>query len=247
MAKLSSIFKFEGSLDDFTAIRKSGFLKRKGGLSKERIAADPKLIRVRENNLEFGNVSKASKLLRLTFIDIKRYIPHQNANYRLVSLLNAVKNLDLTSMRGLRKVALGIGNQEGKTILTGFSFNPKRSLSNAMSRSYDLDTITGNINVSNLIPNIDIHIKQRADVVGFKSYWATIDFANGLSKVSISEEIKVALNSNQHQVKLCHPAPPSGEGTHIHVLLIIYYQTVNGKDYLLQNMDSNVADIISVL
>ncbi|MBK7701321.1 MAG: hypothetical protein IPJ39_22670 [Saprospiraceae bacterium] len=34
MAKLSSLFKFEGTLDDFTVVKKTGVVKRKGGLSK---------------------------------------------------------------------------------------------------------------------------------------------------------------------------------------------------------------------
>ena len=74
MAKLSSLFKFEGTVGDITVVKNTGVVKRKGGLSKERIASDPKLVRIRENNAEFAMLATASKTIRDAFGDLGQNI-----------------------------------------------------------------------------------------------------------------------------------------------------------------------------
>jgi hypothetical protein len=56
MAKTSGIIKIEGTVEDLTFYKKDGrnFVRRKGGVSKERIENDPNYVRTRENNSEFG-------------------------------------------------------------------------------------------------------------------------------------------------------------------------------------------------
>ncbi len=148
MAKLSSLFKFEGTVDDITVVKNTGVVKRKGGLSKERIASDPKLVRVRENNAEFGMLAAASKTVRDAFGELGQNIRVQYLTSRLSSVLTRIKNLDPTSARGYRTVAIGIASAEGKNHLNGFSFNATKSLSAVLQKPYTLDTATGAINIA---------------------------------------------------------------------------------------------------
>lgn len=66
MAKQSGIVKIEGTIDDLTFYKINGKykLRKKGGIPKSRIQNDPRFKRVRENNAEFGRVSKGISLLR---------------------------------------------------------------------------------------------------------------------------------------------------------------------------------------
>ncbi len=85
-----------------------------------------------------------------------------------------------------------------------------------------------------------------ANSVGIKAYWAKIDFEMGKAVVSQTNQVKLALNTTVTDVALTYAAPPAGAGIDVFVLSIVFYQTVNGVDYLLQNGAHNAADIIAV-
>ena len=61
-------------MDDVTAYKRKGsfFLRKKGGISKDRIMSDPKFARVRENNAEFGETGQSVKALRDAFSMISK-------------------------------------------------------------------------------------------------------------------------------------------------------------------------------
>ena len=67
MAKSNGILKIEGTLDELTFYNKDGksFVRKKGGVSKERIENDPNYVRTRENNAEFSHSTSSAKTLRM--------------------------------------------------------------------------------------------------------------------------------------------------------------------------------------
>ena len=67
MAKNTSLFKVEGTLDNVTFYKSADghFVRTKGGVSKSRILNDPAFIRTRENGAEFGRSAGAGKMLRM--------------------------------------------------------------------------------------------------------------------------------------------------------------------------------------
>jgi hypothetical protein len=246
MAKLSSLFKFEGTVDDITVVKNSGVVKRKGGLSKERIATDPKLVRVRENNAEFAMLATASKTIRDAFGDLGQNIRVQYLTSRLSRVLTRIKNLDSVSARGYRTVAIGIQGAEGKNHLNGFSFNATKSISAILQKPYTLDTATGEVSIMGVAPAFDTLGGIGANTVGIKAYWAKIDFETNKATVSQTNQVKLGLDTTITDVMLTHAAPPAGTGIDVFVLSIVFYQTVNGIDYLLQNGAHNAADIIAI-
>jgi hypothetical protein len=246
MAKLSSLFKFEGTVGDITVVKNSGVVKRKGGLSKERIASDPKLARIRENMAEFGMLSAASKVVREAFADLGQNIRIQYLSSRLARVLTRVKSLDSVSARGYRSVAIGMASAEGKNHLNRFNFNASKSLGAVLQKPFTLDTATGEVSIMGLAPTFDTLGGIGANTVGIKAYWAKIDFETNTSSVSQTNLVKLALNTTITDVVLTHAAPPVGTGVDVFVLSIVFYQTVNGIDYLLQNGAHNAADIIAI-
>ena len=72
MAKLRSLIKVEGTLDDLTFYKgKEGYLVRtKGGVSANRIKSDPAFARTRENGSEFGHCATSGKILRRAVINL---------------------------------------------------------------------------------------------------------------------------------------------------------------------------------
>lgn len=67
MAKTSGIIKIEGTIDDLTFYKKgtSTYVRKKGGVNKERINSDPNFVRTRENNNEFSHNVSQAKMLRM--------------------------------------------------------------------------------------------------------------------------------------------------------------------------------------
>lgn len=246
MAKLSSLFKFEGTVGDITVVKNTGVVKRKGGLSKERIASDPKLVRIRENNAEFAMLASASKTIRDAFGELGQNIRVQYLTSRLSRVLTMIKNLDPISARGYRTVAIGMLGAEGKNHLKGFNFNASKSLNAILQKPYSLDTTTGEVNIMGIAPAFDTLGGAGANSVGIKAYWAKIDFETGKYEVSQTNQVRLALDTTITDVVLTHTTPPTGMGVDVFVLSIVFYQTVNGIDYLLQNGAHNAADIIAV-
>ena len=246
MAKLSSLFKFEGTVGDITVTKNSGLIRRKGGLSKERIATDPKLARVRENNMEFAMVSAASKVFRDAFMGLRQGIRVQNLNARLSSMFGQIKKMDTTSARGYREVGKGFLSDEAKNFLNGFSFNEGKSLKAILQKPYVLNKESGAVTIQALAPSFDVLGGVGSDVVAFKAYWAKIDFATGTYDTVHSNQVKLEINSTVSTVELVPASVPSGDGIDVFVLSIMFFQNVNGIDYPLQNGEHNVADIIGV-
>ena len=58
MAKVNGLLKIEGTVEDLTFYKKDGknYVRRKGGVSKERILTDPNFVRTRENGAEFSHL-----------------------------------------------------------------------------------------------------------------------------------------------------------------------------------------------
>ena len=248
MAKLNGLFQFEGTLDGYTVVKtKNGsYLRRKGGLSKERIESDPNLGRVRENLKEFGMVAASSKLIRTAFNGLKGRIHFSSVGGRLSKLTAQIKQMDASSVRGERKVAVGIATAEGKSLLMGFSFNASVTLTAVMNNKFTTDEVTGAITIPGLVPAADLKAGVGANLAGFKAYWAKLDFELNKYEVSESSEVKLALDNMASNVSLVYAEPPAGEGINVMVLAITFYQTVNGVDYILQNGAHNVAQIVAV-
>ena len=145
MAKSTGIIKIEGTVEDLTFYKKDGknFVRRKGGVSKERIENDPNFVRTRENNSEFGQSGHAGKVLRLAIGTMVFKAKGSKLSSRMLQLMSKIKNLDTTSARGLRKVSIGIATAEGKLFLKGFDFNNYAALKSVFFAPYTLDTTSG--------------------------------------------------------------------------------------------------------
>ncbi len=248
MAKLTGLFQFEGTLDGYSVVKtKDGsYLRRKGGISKERMETDPKLIRLRENMKEFGMSAKASKLIRTAFRCLKCGVRYGSLIGRLATVLARVKKMDVTSIRGERKVAVGLGSEEGRALLKGMRFNGSIAIESVMSKPYNIDVDTGDITINSLVAGTDLRSSAGASGISFKGYWGKLDFFRNVYVIAESSETKLTMDSESSDVKLTFAHPPVGDGTHIFVLAITCFQTVNGVDYVLQDESCNLAEIVGV-
>lgn len=248
MAKLKGILKIEGTLDELTFYKtQDGHLvKTKSGVSGDRIANDPTFQRTRENGSEFGAAASAGKLLRDAVRTLMLTAADNRVTARVTQLMTIIKDYDTTSARGERTVGVGIAAPGATDELKNFDFNISAILSSILYKPYTVDTATGVISISGLVPINDIASPSGATHVTLRGAWAKVDFAGNTSAVEYTNAVNVAVDGTSGNVTLTPAGVPSGSGTSIFLLAVEFFQEVNGVQYTLKNGAYNSLSIVEV-
>ncbi len=249
MAKLKSLIKIEGTLDDLTFYKgKEGFLVRtKGGVSKKRINSDPAFARTRENGSEFGMAASSGKVLRRAILDLLVDAKDALVTSRLTQVMTRVKNADTTSVRGQRNVAVGITTPEGQLALKGFNFNIRAIMSAVLLSDIDLTTATGEIVIADFTPAQNLEIPLGATHVSFYSGFLNLDFGTEDKDLQLSPVTNLPIDNTNTTVTLTPAGVPAGTGSELFFLKVAFFQEVNGVQYALNNGAYNALQLIEVL
>lgn len=133
MARQTGPLFFTGRVGDLS-FYKSGntyLVRRAAGPSRKAIMSLPQFEGTRNNLSEFGHCSAAGKALRRALCTLGP-LPDPQLYRRLTRLLCLIKNQDLLSSRGQRRVTEGLKTRKGKSLLRHFAFYPKRPLHKAL-------------------------------------------------------------------------------------------------------------------
>lgn len=248
MAKQKSLIKIEGTVDGVTFYRNSEghYVRMAGGVSKKRIMNDPAFARTRENISEFGYNAKAAKFLRNSAgIMINRAKDARTSN-RLMQIFNQIKNLDDTSVRGQRKIWIGLGTPEGKSLLKQFDFNRNAQLKNILKSTFVLEPVSGVFTLSGLIPELHLRAPQGSTHCSMSSGCLLADFETETGTLIQSTTENFKIDHNEVEIELT-TAPPAGTGVKFFLLLIEFFQEVNGVQYPLNNGAYNALHVMEVV
>lgn len=248
MARQSGLIKIKGTLDNVSFYKsKDGDLARmKTSLDGKRIASDPAFVRTRENNSEFGSSAGSGKLLRDAIRTMMQNASDGRVTARLTKLMTQIKNLDGTSARGARNVGVGIQTPEAKALLKGFNFNINAILGSIVFNPFDVDVATGVITLDDLVPINDVSATPGATHITLRGAWAKVDFATGESSVEETNAVNLPIDAASTNVVLTPAAAPVGPGTDVYLLMIEFFQEVNGNQYSLKNGAFNALSIVEV-
>lgn len=249
MAKLKSLIKIEGTLDDLTFYRgREGYLVRtKGGISKSRMAKDPAFARTRENGSEFGMAATSGKLLRRAILDLMADAKDGLVTSRLTRVMSLVKNEDAISPRGERNVAIGITTPQGQLALKGFNFNNRAIMSAVILSDINLDTATGEIVITDFTPAQKMYVPEGSTHVSLISGFLNLDFATGIKDLQLSPVTNLPIDNATATVTLTPAAAPIGAGADFYFMKVAFYQEVNGIQYPLNNGAYNALQLLEVL
>lgn len=249
MARQKGIIKLEGKIGDLSFYKsKDGYLAReKGGVDGDRIKKDPVFERTRENGAEFGSSAKSGKLLRDSVRVLMQNASDGRVTSRLTKLMTLIKNMDTSSARGQRNVGEAMSvNPQAKLMLKGFNFNNQAVLGSILFGNYVVDPATGEITMNNFVPLNDLTPPSGATHVSIRGAWAKIDFATGDTEVYETNVENLLLDTTSSNVVLTPTATPAGSGTSLYLLMIEFFQEVNGNQYTLKNGDFNALSIVEV-
>lgn len=248
MARQKGIIKLEGKIGDISFYKsKDGFLAReKGGVDAARIKNDPAFVRTRENGSEFGSSASSGKLLRDSIRTMMQNASDSRVTSRLTKLMTQIKNLDGTSARGERNVGVGIAVPAAKVLLKGFNFNDKAILGSILFNPFNVDPGTGVITLDDLIPINDLNAPSGATHISLKGAWAKVDFATGETDVQESNVVNLPIDATSTDVVLTPVASAAGPGTDLFLLMVEFFQEVNGNQYTLKNGAYNALSIVEI-
>jgi hypothetical protein len=248
MARLKGLLKIEGTLDELTFYKtQDGHLvKTKSGVSADRIANDPTFQRTRENGSEFGSSASAGKLLRDCVRSLMMTAADNRVTSRVTQVMTIIKNFDTTSARGDRSVGVGIADPMAQAELKNFDFNISAILSSILYKPYTVNTATGIIGITGLVPVNDIAYPTGSIHVAIRGAWAKIDFAGNTSEIEYTNIVNLPIDGTSGTVTLTPAAIPAGAGTSLFFLAIEFFQEVNGVQYTLKNGAYNSLSIVEV-
>lgn len=250
MAKLKSVIKIEGTLNELTFYKTQdgNLVRTKGGISGNRIANDPQFARTRENNSEFSSAAKAGKLVRSALRNLMAKASDGRVTSRLTQLMRQLLVFDATSNRGDRNVTTAIVDAAAKALLNNFNFNIKAVLGTVLAKPFAVDVATGVIIINGVVPLNDVAFPVGATHVSFSGAWAKLDFTNGTSEVVLSNVVDLPIDNTSTVVTLIPAgAAPTLVGTSIFALEISFSQMVNGQEYPLSNGAFNCLSIVGVV
>ena len=250
MAKLESLLKIEGTLDGMTFYKGpdgSYLVKTKSGVSKNRIANDPAFIRTRENGQEFGHVATSGKWFRRAIATLLFDVKDRYKSSRLTQVLAKVKNLDTTSVRGERKVNIGLQTAEGKELLKFFDFNKNAKLNSILRTNYSLDTTTSEVQIPEFNPLQHLGVPQGATHVEISAALLKFNFEDGVGDVVVSNVENLQIENIETSLVFTFPNTPGGTGNDYYFLKVAFYQTINATQCPLNNGVYNAVQLIEIV
>jgi hypothetical protein len=244
MAKQEGIITLSGTLKGINFyIRNGNAVARRagGGFNGKAIANSPKMVRVRENNSEFGNCSKMKKLFKDGLFPFFGTRKDGLLHGRMIGLFMAIKDCDTNSERGKRNVALGLQTQAGKKLLTDFEFT-------AMTLPITNATISSDF-FSLTLYNFDVAtINFAPGATHIELYYGVLVFDFDLATTVLYRSAVFTLAITAPASPLLFAITPFAVGTakQIGVLGYRMVQVVNGVTYPLKEVGSYGLRVLNV-
>ena len=162
-----------------------------------------------------------------------------------MQLLQKIKALDTLSERGKRCVATGLKDAEGKRLMKGFAFPPKRN-------ALQLLNAAGHFDVTTLTYSITSFSAARAKFPGKTSYAEVLsgvlrfDFETLECSLALSEPLYIGRNEARSSFSVTAPAPTEGPGARIGFLCVRFYEERAGQKLAFTGMDKFGLEAVGV-
>ncbi len=170
-------------------------MKRKGGISPEKFATDPKYDRMRRQNMEFTAACKSASLLKRAFDSITPDHAVNGAYQRLMVKCRDIIKSDASHELGYRQLLDGNAN-----LFRNFDFMEDAKFNSVIyvPQSYSFDRATGTVTVS--LPALDPAkmLKAPAKATHFRLTMnvGVLDFAEETFELYSAESTDVSLDTH---------------------------------------------------
>lgn len=245
MAKQEGLIRLRGTIDGVNFyFRKGKPIARKagGGFNGASIKSSATMVRVRENNTEFGHCSQVKKTfsdaLLFHFANRKDVTLHS----RLMQLFIAIKDCDLISERGKRTINLGLQTEAGQQLLTSFDFT-------AMSFPL-LPMDVSSTTLALTLPSFSLmEFKFPVGATHLELFLGVLhlNLDTKTATLNRSATVLLAKGTTIDSLTLMPNAMPNTGGFRLPVLFYSYVQELNGIVYPLHDSKSFGLRVLDVL
>ncbi|MBY0487809.1 MAG: hypothetical protein K2P85_11575 [Flavobacteriaceae bacterium] len=245
MAKQEGLIRLRGTIDGVNFYFRKGkptARKAGGGFNAAAIKNSATMVRVRENNTEFGHCSQVKKafsaVLLFHFANRKDVTLHS----RLMQLFIAIKACDLISERGKRTVNLGLQTAAGQHLLTSFAFT-------AMSFP-DLPLVFSSTTLELTLPSFSFkEFRFPVGATHLELFFgvAHLNLDTKTATLSKSGAVLLAKGAVVDSFTLMPNVLPNAGGFRLPVLFYSYVQELNGVVYPLHDSKSFGLRVLDVL
>jgi len=219
--------------------------KQKTGFTTEALLNDPKYAKSWENANEFGAVSQLCKAIRVI---LQEGLPISNkleVINSLTTIMRKVMCCDTISQRGNRCLKNGFASSGGKSLFTGYDFNPSGLLRNTFKGNYRFNARKRQLIFDAFKTSTAFVFPEGADAVGFRLGALRFDFGSSTGCYALTDLAFYGLNSRKtKKLKLRIDNFPEGEGTIFYLLELAFF-VENEDSYL--SFPKNDTKVVYVL
>ncbi len=115
-----------------------------------------------------------------------------------------------------------------------------------MYRPFAVNTAAGEIAIQGLVPNLHVAFPSGATHMAFTGAWAKVDFATDTYSVELTNTENLVIDATLTDLLLAAGTAPTGTGTDVFLLMVEFFQEVNGVQYSMNNGAYNALAIVDV-
>ncbi|WP_257669931.1 hypothetical protein [Parapedobacter tibetensis] len=252
MAIQKSSITLEGKIGNLTFYQSNGKpqVRQHSGVSKARIAKDPRFARTRENNTEFGRASSAAKQIRLT---VKRVLGERYKLFedntlvnRLTPRMTSIVRADARHDRGNRKVLPG-----NLPLLYGFSFNAVAALKDVLfmppryTYQHDMGQVV--IILPEVYPNAAMAVPKDAELCSFHAAALSFNENHDWLPFAVQHQELIPLGHQAIPAQTFRLELPEASSDPVIVCFgMSFYKLLGGYPVPIMEQSRNVFEVIGV-
>lgn len=217
------------------------------GFTAEGMAKEPKYAKSRENASEFGAVSQLCKAIRMMLNEGLSKSNNLEVTNGLTTIMRKVMCCDTIADRGNRCLENGFASPGGKTLFTGYDFNPSGLLRNTFRGNYRFDAQKRQLVFEPFTTKTAFAFPEGADCVGFRMGALRFDFGSSTGFYALTDLAFYGLNScRTKKLKFTIEDFPEGEGTLFFLLEVAFFVENEGAFVSIPKNDSKVVFVLGV-
>jgi hypothetical protein len=250
MAKAENPLGITGKIQGMVISKtKFGYVVRSAGgwISKSKIKNNPRYIKIKQINEDFGLASRTGKRLRqavlATFCRTKDY----RISARMTQYMFKVLEQDKINPKGKRTIAEGLKSPEGKAVMKTFNFNIDSLLENILLSSWIIDKATLEISIPDMVPAKSLSAPRGATHFSISGAVLQADFQNNRYKMTPTNIVNSGIVQKLVPVTLTPAAKPEASGFSIILLKIEFFKMANNVQTPFKDGVHNSIAVIEVI
>jgi hypothetical protein len=250
MAKAENPLGITGKLHGMIISKtKYGYMVRSTGgwITKSKIKNNPRYIKIKQVNEEFGLASRTGKQFRRTVLATIHGTRDFRVSSRVTQCMFKILEQDKINPRGKRTIAEGLKSPEGKAILKSFNFNIDAKLDSILISPWEIDNANHQISIPNMNPSTSISVPRGATHFSISGAVGFIDFQNNLFKLIPTNIVNSGIVRKVVPVTLAPISKPTGSGFTLYILKVEFFKMANKVQSPFKNGIHNSLAVIEVI